>query len=45
MKATIKIPKDKLDRHHVTIPIEIWEHLKLKQGEVIEVEILKIKES
>jgi hypothetical protein len=39
MKATIKIPKDKADRHHITVPIEIWEGLKLRQGDLITVDI------
>jgi hypothetical protein len=43
MKSTIKIPMDKLHRHLVTIPKEIWEGENLTEGDLIELDIKKIK--
>jgi bifunctional DNA-binding transcriptional regulator/antitoxin component of YhaV-PrlF toxin-antitoxin module len=45
MKATIKIPKDKTHRHHLTIPVEIWDYLKLTEGDLVEIDINRIKEN
>jgi bifunctional DNA-binding transcriptional regulator/antitoxin component of YhaV-PrlF toxin-antitoxin module len=43
MKATIKVPQDKGHRHHITVPVEIWEKLQLKEGDVLEVDINKVE--
>jgi len=40
--STIKIPKDKLHRHLVTIPKEIWEGENLKEGDLIVIIIKKV---
>ncbi|VVB85642.1 Uncharacterised protein [uncultured archaeon] len=45
MKSTVKIPKDKRNRHIITIPIEIWEGEALKEGDLIEIDIKKIEKS
>ncbi len=38
-KSTIRIPRD--SKHRIVIPNEIWEAEELKEGDIIEVEILK----
>ncbi len=43
MRSTVKIPQDKKHRHHITIPIEIWEGENLTEGDLIEIEIRKIE--
>ena len=41
MRTTVKIPQDKLHRHLMTIPKELWEGERLQEGDLIEVEIIK----
>lgn len=41
MKCTIRIPRK--NRHMVTIPIEVWDAEKLEDGDLIEVDIKKVK--
>jgi len=43
MKSTVKIPQDKKHRHHITIPIEIWEGEELKEGNLIEIDVKNLK--
>ncbi len=43
MKSTVKIPQDKRHRHIITIPIEIWEGEELAEGDLIEIDIKKLK--
>lgn len=45
MKSTVIIPQDKFHRHLMTIPIEIWKGEGLKEGDIIEIDIKKIKKS
>lgn len=40
-KATVRIPKDK--KHRIVIPNELWEAQELEEGNLIEVDIVKIK--
>ena len=42
MKSTVRIPQDKLHRHLMTIPIELWEGEGLTEGVLIEIDIKKI---
>ncbi len=37
MIGTIRIPKN--NRHMITIPIEIWNGLNLKEGDLIEIDV------
>lgn len=39
-KATIRIPKDA--KHRIVIPNEIWEAEGLQEGDLIEVDIVKL---
>ena len=39
-KATIRIPKDA--KHRIVIPNEIWEAENLKEGDIIEVDFIKL---
>lgn len=39
-KATIRIPKDA--KHRIVIPNELWEAQELEEGNLIEVDIVKI---
>jgi hypothetical protein len=41
MKSTVRIPKNA--RHMITIPIEVWDGETLKDGDLIEVEVKKVK--
>lgn len=43
MKSTIRIPKDRLNRHHITIPIELWQGEGLTEGDLIEIDIKKLE--
>ncbi len=43
MKSTIRIPIDKAHRHMVTIPIELWNGEELNEGDLIEIDLRKIK--
>lgn len=43
MKSSVKIPQDKRHRHIITIPIEIWEGEGLQEGDLIEIDIMKIE--
>jgi len=45
MKSTVKIPQDKFHRHLMTIPIEIWNGEGLTEGDLLEIDIKKIKKS
>lgn len=45
MRSTIKIPQDKLHRHLITIPKELWEGERLSEGDLIEIDIKKIEKS
>ena len=42
MRSTVKIPQDKLHRHLMTIPKELWEGERLSEGDLIEIDIRKI---
>lgn len=42
MKSTVRIPQDTRHRHMITIPVEIWEGEKLKEGVLIEIDIKKV---
>ncbi len=43
MKATARIPQDIRHRHLMTIPIEIWQGEELTEGDLVEIDIRKIK--
>lgn len=43
MKSTVKIPQDKKHRHHITIPIEIWQGEELNEGDLIEIDVKNLK--
>ena len=43
MRSTVRIPKDAKHRHQITIPIELWEGLKLMEGKLILVDIEEVK--
>ena len=45
MRSTIKIPQDKLHRHLITIPKELWEGEGLIEGDLIEIDVKKIERS
>jgi hypothetical protein len=42
MKSTVRIPQDKLHRHLMTIPVELWQGEKLTEGDLIEIDIKRI---
>ncbi len=44
MKSTIRIPQDTRHRHLITLPIEIWQGEKLKEGDLIEIDVKKVGE-
>jgi hypothetical protein len=41
MRTTIKIPQDIRHRHLICVPKELWEGERLREGDLIEVEIIK----
>lgn len=41
MKATVRVPRN--NRHMVTIPIEVWDAEGLNDGDLIEIDIKKVK--
>ncbi len=43
MKSTVIIPQDKFHRHLMTIPIEIWKGEGLTEGDLIEIDIKKLR--
>jgi len=43
MISTVRIPQDSRHRHIITIPVEIWEGEGLTEGDLIEVDIRKLK--
>lgn len=43
MKSTVIIPKDKKHKHLITLPIEIWKGLGLREGDMIEIDVEKVK--
>jgi len=43
MRSTVRIPQDSRHRHIITVPVEIWEGEGLTEGDLIEVDIRKLK--
>lgn len=43
MKSTVIIPQDKTHKHLITVPKEIWRGLGLKEGDMIEIDVQKVK--
>ena len=43
MISTVRIPQDSRHRHIITVPVEIWEGEGLTEGDLIEVDIIKLK--
>ncbi|MFH0904511.1 MAG: hypothetical protein V1854_04905 [Methanobacteriota archaeon] len=43
MRSTVRIPQDSRHRHIITVPVEIWEGEELTEGDLIEVDIRKLK--
>jgi len=43
MRSTVRIPQDIRHRHIITVPVEVWEGEGLTEGDLIEIDIRKLK--